>query len=56
MLLSCYRKGSIKTIRAQWVYGSRLSRTAHCLKVRESKWGGGGGSGRLAISKTSYPC
>ena len=56
MLLSCYRKGSIKTIRVQWVYGSRPSQTVHCLKVRDKKRGASGGSGRLAISKTSYPC
>ena len=44
MLLS-----SIKTIRAQWIYRSRPSQTAHCLKIRDRIWGTGGGSGRLAI-------
>ena len=24
MLLSCYRQSSIKTVREQWVYGSRF--------------------------------
>ena len=56
MLLSCYRQGTIKTIGAQWVYGSRPSQTAYCFKVRDRKWGAGGSSGRLAISKTIYPC
>ena len=54
MLLSCYRQSSIKTVREQWVYGSRPSQTAHCLKVWDRKWGASGSSGRLAISKTSY--
>ena len=53
MLLSCYRKGSSGV---QWVYGSRPSQTVHCLKVRDKKRRAGGGSGRLTISKTSYPC
>ena len=48
MLHSCYRQGSIKTIRAQWVYGSRPSQTANCLRVRDRKWGAGGDNGRLA--------
>ena len=48
MLLS-----SIKTIRAQWIYRSRPSQTAHCLKIWDRNWGAGGGSVRLAISKTS---
>ena len=56
MLLSCYRQGSIKTIRVQWVYGSRPSQIARFLKVWDRKWGANGGNGRLAISKTSYPC
>ena len=56
MLLSCYRQGSIKTITARWVYGSRPSQTAYCLKVRDRKWGAGIGIGRLAISKAVYPC
>ena len=39
MLLSCYRQGSLKTIRVQWVYGSRPSQTVYCLKVWDRKWG-----------------
>ena len=53
MLISCYRQGSIKTIRVQWVYGLRPSQTVYCLKLWDRKWGANGGSGRLAISKTN---